>query len=228
MKTKRIYTVIVISSCLCLMLFAYLAYAFEFPKWFPFNHKKALEEWTEKVFKDRVLYEVQPKLEGGYLSANSKEACSGLLYRIKFHPKKLPMMKWQWKVTKFPHKDIKTEKGTGWVERDDYAARVYVIFASWNFLKIQSLEYIWAESIPAGTVLTSPYFKNLKIIVAESGHDNFGKWVHEERNIYEDYQKAFGRPLKRYVSAIALMTDADNTMSTAEAFYKDIKVGYKK
>jgi hypothetical protein len=51
--------------------------------------------------------------------------------------------------------------------------------------------------------------------------------VYEERNIYEDYKKAFGRK-PGAVGAIALMTDTDNTLSVAEAFYKDIKVGYKK
>ena len=52
------------------------------------------------------------------------------------------------------------------------------------------------------------------------------------KNVYEyyfeDYKKAFGKSAPCYVTAIALMTDADNTLSTAEAFYKDFKVGYKK
>jgi len=210
-----------------IFIFTYVADAFEFPKWFPFNHDKALEEWTEKIFKDKVLYVVEPKLEGGYLQAKSNEASSGLLYRIKFQPKKLPLMSWYWKVTEFPKKEIKTETGGGWIERDDFAARVYVIFASWNLFNIQSLEYIWAENIPEGTVIASPYFKNLKLIVVESGRDNMGNWVFEKRNIYDDYKMAFGRIPKRKVSAIALMTDSDNTLSTAEAFYKDIKVGYE-
>jgi len=65
------------------------------------------------------------------------------------------------------------------------------------------------------------------LIVAESGHNNLGQWVFEKRNIVEDYRKAFGKKRVPRVGAIALMTDADNTLSTAEAFYKDIKVGYK-
>ncbi|MFA5087490.1 MAG: DUF3047 domain-containing protein [Candidatus Omnitrophota bacterium] len=222
---KYIYALIVFLVILCVGVYG--AYALNFPKWFPFNRKNALEEWQEKVFKDKVLYVVEPRMEGGYLSANSKEACSGLLYRIKFDPRDLPMMSWQWKVTKFPDQRMVSETGGGWVERDDYAARVYVIFTSWNFLNIKSLEYVWAEDIAEGTVLTSPYFKNLKLIVAESGTKNLNNWVFEERNIREDYQKAFGHAPSRPVTAIALMTDSDNTLSTAEALYKDIKVGYK-
>jgi len=129
-------------------------------------------------------------------------------------------------VTKFPDKNTATVKG-GWIERDDYAARVYVIFPSWNFMATRSLEYIWDEKLPEGTIITSPYFGNIKLIVAESTTKNLNKWVPEKRNIYEDYKKAFGRFPASNVGAIALMTDTDNTLSTAEAAYKDIKVGYK-
>ncbi len=52
------------------------------------------------------------------------------------------------------------------------------------------------------------------------------EWVPEERNILKDYKRAFGKTPTQRVGAIALMTDADNTLSTAEALYKDIKVGY--
>ena len=197
------------------------------PKWFPFNKENALEEWEEKVFKNKVLYIVEPKQEGGYLLAKSKEACSGLLYRIKFYPKKFPKISWKWKVTQFPQKREAIRTKASWIEKDDYAARVYVVFPSWYFMHIKSIEYIWDESLPAETIMTSPYFRNIKLIVAESGRENMGQWVFEERNIYEDYKKAFGKPPSGYVGAIALMTDTDNTLSTAEALYKDIKVGYQ-
>ena len=136
------------------------------------------------------------------------------------------MISWQWKVLKLPDKKAVT-KGAGWLEKDDYAARVYVIFPSWNFTNIKSLEYIWDEDLPQGTIITSPYSKNIKLIVLESGRKNMNRWMFEERNIYEDYQKAFGRISSLRVGAIAIMTDSDNTASTAEALYKNIKVGYK-
>ncbi|MFC1594596.1 DUF3047 domain-containing protein [Candidatus Omnitrophota bacterium] len=222
------YQVALISMVLASLFVSCWVFAFALPKWFPFNSKNALREWQEKIFSDRVLYTVEPKQEGGYLSAQSKEACSGLVYKIKFHPSKNPMISWRWMVKKFPQKIKKSSKKSSWVEKDDYAARVYVIFPSWNILRIQSIEYIWDESLPIGKVMTSPYYKNLKLIVAESGTYNQNKWVFEERNICKDYEKAFGRRCKRKVGAIALMTDSDNTLSTAEALYKDIKVGYKK
>ena len=224
---QRLKSIPILILLVLLIASIYCSYAYNLPKWFPFNKENALEEWEEKVFKNRVLYIVEPKQEGGFLLARSKEACSGLLYRIRFYPKELPLISWKWKVLRFPKKSTATQAQGGWIEKDDYAARVYVVFPSWYFMHIKSIEYIWDESLPEGTTLTSPYFNNIKLIVVESGSKNLGQWVFEERNIYEDYKKAFGRKPRGYVGAIALMTDTDNTLSTAEALYKDIKVGYK-
>ena len=94
-------------------------------------------------------------------------------------------------------------------------------------MNIKCIEYIWDENLPEGKIMSSPYSGNIKLIVAESGRQNQDNWVFEQRNILKDYQKAFGRSRAPVVGAIALMTDADNTLSTAEALYKNIKVGYK-
>ncbi|MBU1006497.1 MAG: DUF3047 domain-containing protein [Candidatus Omnitrophica bacterium] len=225
MRARRIgYSLILVM----LFLFIYHAYAGELPKWFLFDRKTSLKEWQEKVFKNKVLYAVQPG--EGVLVASSEKACSGLFYRMSFSPREFPMISWQWKVAKFPEKgpkdSVNADNESSWIEKDDYAARVYVIFPSLIFSKTKCIEYIWDKDLAEGTVMTSPYFRNIKLIVAESG-PNLGQWVGEERNIYEDYKKVFGKPPRANVGAIALMTDTDNTLSSAEASYKDIKVGYR-
>jgi hypothetical protein len=45
--------------------------------------------------------------------------------------------------------------------------------------------------------------------------------VSEERNIYEDYKKAFGQE-PPMISGVAIMTDTDNTGESAIAYYGDI------
>ena len=216
------------SIAVFLILFmALYAYAYDTPRWFPFNAENALDEWKEKIFKGRVVYAIEVEPKDGYLMAKSDQTSSGLLYKVKFDVIKNPMMSWQWKVKTFPKKEMDTEDSAGWIERDDYAARVYVIFPSWNFLNVKSLEYIWDENLPEDTILTSPYFKNIKLVVVESGKNGVDQWIFEERNIYEDYKKAFGRTPPHYVGAIAIMTDADNSLSKAEAFYKNLRVGYQ-
>ncbi len=199
-----------------------------FVKWFLFNRENALEEWQEKIFRGKVLYVVVPQKDKGYLLAKSDKSASGIFYKLSYDPRKCPMISWKWKVVAFPDKETYVKTSKAWIEGDDYAARVYVIFPAFYFMNTKCLEYVWDESLPEGKIITSPFFKNIKLIVAESGSANLGKWVFEERDIVEDFARAFGRPLNLKVSAIAIMTNADNTASFAQAEYGDIKVGYEK
>lgn len=195
--------------------------------WFKFDKETALKEWEEKIFRGRVLYSVKVNRLNGYLSAYSKSAASGIIYRLKFDPLQRPMVSWKWKVIKFPEREKVIQAKSGWIEKEDYAARFYVIFPRFPFFRTQCLEYVWDISLPKGAILTNPHFKNLKIVILESGEENLGKWIYVERNIVGDFKKAFGRNPGN-AGAIAIMTDADNTLSTAEAEYDEIRVGYEK
>jgi hypothetical protein len=46
-------------------------------------------------------------------------------------------------------------------------------------------------------------------------------WQTEKRNVRADLQKLFGEDI-RYIDAIALMTDTDNSQGQVSAFYGDI------
>jgi hypothetical protein len=59
------------------------------------------------------------------------------------------------------------------------------------------------------------------MIAVESGESKVNQWVCEERNILEDYKKAFGEN-PSMISGIAIMTDTDNTGESATAYYGDI------
>ena len=139
---------------------------------------------------------------------------------------KKPVISWKWHVRKFPRKsgseDLRSPK------QDDYAARVYVIFPALFFTNTRAIEYIWTEKAKEGTISPSPYSKNLQLYVIESGARENGGWVSERRDIYDDYLKAFGEAPRTDIGAIAFMTDADSTNSSAEAVYDDITIGYKK
>lgn len=208
-------------------IFLSCGYADRLPKCFLFDKEDALIEWKEKIFRGKVLYEIKKDSGKNFLSAKSDKSSSGLFCKISFNPRNRPFISWNWKVSKFPslaQGNNLTKKG--WIECDDYAARVYIIFPSFIFTGTECLEYVWSQDLPRGEILTSPFFKNIKLIVVESGSENLDKWVYVERNISEDYKMAFGRPLRKDVGAIALMTDSDNTQSSALGHYADIKVGY--
>jgi hypothetical protein len=74
---------------------------------------------------------------------------------------------------------------------------------------------------------TSPYSKNIKLIVARSGPNKDKKWFREDRDIAADYMKAFGRGCEYDIGAVAFMTNTEHTGTSADAMYDEIKLGYK-
>jgi hypothetical protein len=123
---------------------------------------------------------------------------------------------------------------------DDYAARIYITFAYdpdkvsfsrklkykagrllFGDVPIGAITYIWERAVPEGTIVDNAYTDVVKMIVVESGQGHVGRWMTEERNLDDDYRKAFGEdpPL---VNGVAIMTDTDNTGETVTAYYGDI------
>jgi hypothetical protein len=172
------------------------------------------------------------------LKAESQNAASGLIRYIRFDPSRYPVIRWRWKITHVLEKgDVRHKAG------DDYAARIYVAFvfepqtASWwqrlrhssaglftdKELPGSALNYIWANRAPVGTIVSNPFSEETKMVVVQSGNALQGQWVEEQRNIVEDYRRAFGRKPPEIIG-IGLMTDTDNTHEKTEAFYGDIAV----
>lgn len=198
----------------------------EIVKYFPFSQENALKEWEEKIFKGKVIYRIEKNQTLDYVRATSNKTASALYYRIKLDAKqRYPVTSWKWNVNKFPQKkgreSIETEN------EDDFAARVYVIFPAFFFTNSKVLEYIWAETLPEGMIGTSPYSKNIKLIVAKSGQNNEKKWFSQDRDIINDYMKAFGTKPEYDIGAVAFMTNAEHTGTSADAMYDDIKLGYR-
>jgi hypothetical protein len=198
----------------------------EVVKSFPFSQNDALKEWEEKVFRGKVIYRVEKDQSLDYVRATSNKTASALYYRIKLDAKrKYPAVSWKWNVDKFPEK--KKQESLETENEDDFAARVYVIFPAFFFTNSKVLEYIWAETIPEGTIGTSPYSRNIKLIVARSGLNKDKKWFTENRDIIADYKLAFGTKPEYDIGAVAFMTNTEHTGTSADAMYDDITLGYK-
>lgn len=205
-----------------LLIASFWAYAAViYLKQFNFNDDQALEKWNRMVLNGQVKYTLMKYGRNGYVEALSEKACSALYYKLAFKLKDYPLLTWRWRVLKFPDRsNATTEK-----ERDDYAARVYVIFPFLSFSSSKFMEYVWSEDLPVGTIQKSPEGDNIRIIVARSGKVEETQWVVENRDVYKDYLNAFGTKPTRSVGAIAIMCDADSTKTEAEALFDDIAIG---
>lgn len=195
--------------------------------WKPLTFKKIEKHTTYQLVKDGGVTVVK---------AVSEASASGLTREIKINLKEYPVVQWRWKVTNVLKKGDVTRK-----EGDDYPARIYITFAYdagkvgffdkakyetarllyGQYPPIGAINYIWESKAPKGTVVPNTYAEEVKMIVVESGTAGLNQWMTEERNVYEDYKKAFGEE-PSMISGVAIMTDTDNTGETATAYYGDI------
>ena len=84
-----------------------------------------------------------------------------------------------------------------------------------------TLMYVWDNHAEIGSVLPGPRSDRLRKIVLERGDDHLRKWRNYRRNLFNDFQLAFGEPPGPLIG-MALMTDTDNTGGAVEAWYGDV------
>jgi len=87
-----------------------------------------------------------------------------------------------------------------------------------------TLMYVWDAKAPVDTVVVSTRSDRIRKIVVGTGAPkggDAGRWQRVRRDVRADFQRAFGE-MPGTLSSMALMTDADNTRSRAEACYGEI------
>ena len=85
-------------------------------------------------------------------------------------------------------------------------------------LPYASLVYVWSNTEPVGTVVVNPRTDRIRKLVVDSGPAHLGRWRDHERDVHADFLKVFGEP-PGPLTAVALMTDTDNTQSRLKAWY---------
>ena len=93
----------------------------------------------------------------------------------------------------------------------------------WWWMPYATLMYVWCNHDPLEGVLVNTRTDRVRKIVMESGPGNLHRWLEYERDIRADFVKAFGEPPGALL-AIGIMTDTDNTHSTARAWYGPIEL----
>jgi hypothetical protein len=196
--------------------------------------------WKPLTFKNiekHTLYRLVKDGNTTVVRADSMASASGLIRYMTINLKEYPFMQLKWKTENILERgDVHRKEG------DDYPARIYIAFeydpghlslfekAQYQAAKLLygqyppqgAINYIWEGRAPVGTIVPNPFTSRVKMIVVESGAEKLNRWVREERNVYEDYIRAFGKEPPA-VSGVAIMTDTDNTGESATAYYGDIQ-----
>ena len=176
------------------------------------------KEQTTGIMKPKTVYSLSKDKDNDrtILIAHSTKSASGKIYKLNLDPQKYPVIKWSWKIDHIIKKGNEKLK-----EGDDFAVRVYVVFPRGFFSKTRAICYVWANKLPKGAHVVSPFTTNIITVAEDSGDELAGRWTFHNRNVYEDYKNFFGEEPPK-VGAIALMTDSDNTGELAVGYYGDI------
>lgn len=169
------------------------------------------------------------------IEAKADQSMALLARPVEIDLDRTPIMCWRWRVdTTLVKADMATRAG------DDYAARVYISFAlppseiGWVLrgkLKLArtiygdavpdaAINYVWDNRYPVGTRKPNAYTDRTRMIVAESGAANAGKWVVARHDVQQDVIAEFGSIQARLIQ-LSVASDTDNTKEVAHAGFAD-------
>lgn len=179
-----------------------------------------LIEWKEHSFEGYTQYNLVEMEEGAAVHAVcDNRAASGLFYRGEIDLDRTPNVEWTWRVDSVPSGfDERTREG------DDFAARIYLVDSSsllpWRTL---ALNYVWAWGEAEGADWPNPHQGRTHMVAVRSGPpESPGSWRTERRNVKEDFLHLHDREVTK-LTAVAIMTDCDDTGERMEAWYGTIR-----
>ncbi len=177
-----------------------------------------LSPWESKSFKGETLYTLVEQDSGKVLKAESNAAASGLFREIRIDLERTPYLNWSWLIKNTLGGIDEQSKGG-----DDFPARVYVVVSGGIFFwRTKAINYVWSNNAVKESTWPNPFAgKNAMMVAIRTPTDKPGIWLKEKRNVRTDLKNLFGKDI-RYIDAIAVMTDTDNSGRHAEALYGDI------
>jgi hypothetical protein len=171
------------------------------------------------------------------LRARAQASMAAVVPTVRVALAERPLLQWRWRALRLPARSDPATRAA-----DDFAARLYVAFdlgldalplgarigvwlarlAYGKDVPAAALCYVWAGQAPVGTFAASAFTDRVHMVVVESGAANLGRWREYARDVAADYERAFGTAPPA-VSGVAVSSDADNTRSSAEACFGDVR-----
>ena len=145
-------------------------------------------------------------------------------------------LQWRWKVDRILDKADMDEKLL-----DDHSARLYVFFdvpleslpfADRAKIKLArsisgvevptaALCYVWENKHRVGYTAWSPFTRQLRKVVLQSGPGAVGQWRLEARDVAADFKEAFGFEAPA-ITGISVGNDTDNTDDRVTSWFGDV------
>jgi len=172
------------------------------------------------------------------MAVTAMSSASMVRKQVRVEPTELGSVRFSWKVP-----ELIAQADMALREADDSPVRIVLAFdgdrsrlsarnAALSELALAltgeempyaTLMYVWCNERAAGSVIVNPRTDRIRKLVVESGRGKLNQWLDYERNIRADYEKAFGEAPGALVG-IGIMTDSDNTRSSARAWYGPVQL----
>jgi hypothetical protein len=174
-------------------------------------------DWKLRNDSGRGVYLLREEEGRRLLHAAAKGLGIQLAKPYEWDLRAYPVLTWSWRPVEFPRGADERESKT-----NDSALAVYLLVEHSRITGPKAVKYIWSEKVPAGTKLSSNWGLT-HVRVLRSGHAPSGQWVEERVDVRDDYLKAFGVTEVPKPAGIAVLTDSDDTKSSAQGHYANFR-----
>ena len=161
------------------------------------------------------------------LAVEAKNSSGFLIFRLPgLDLKKHPYMRWRWRVVRKVKQPAEPagKPDAQTVEPDDQACVIYI--ADGGQMNQKCVGYRWEHSTKVGVSRMINYGGVRKVLALclRNAETPPGEWMEEERNVLEDYRKAFGRaPSARFAIIIGGNSQHTNSDTRAEIDYIEFR-----
>ena len=172
--------------------------------------------WQVRKEDGKSVYTVQEEDGQRFLRALSKglgiqAARETPSWNLETHP----VLAWSWRPRQFPRGADERSSSS-----NDSALAVYVAVPYSKVRGPKAMKYIWSEKVPTGSALSSNSGLTQVRVVQTGRKDG---WVEERVNALKDWKTAFKESATPKAGGIAVLTDADDTKSTAAGDYANFR-----
>ena len=179
------------------------------------------EEWRGRRSTYKEVYTIQEEAAERYLNAKSHDQTNFIIKKVSVDLVEYPYLNWSWRIHQLPESGDESVKSYC-----DVAASMAVVLNKSRILP-KSIKYSWSATLPKDHFTQSPFATwpaRCDIHVVASGEEDLGVWRHEKVNVLEDYKRFYNKEKvkSKKIHAFVVMTDSDNTGSSAEADYNNI------
>lgn len=171
------------------------------------------------------------------LRARADGSASSLRHGLFADPALTPTVRWRWRTQRVLEGGDMARK-----DSDDYAARMCVFFdrdpetlplKERTRLKFDrarqgkqvpsaTLCYVWDNRHPVGTIMDSPQTPLMALVVASSGNAQVGRWQSLQRDVIDDYHRAFNVAPSRIIG-VSVGVDTDQTGESTTTWFGDVE-----